>query len=88
MTMGLWQSPPGQGVPDPEPCQHRWRFRYATFALPGPYLGDVCDLCGALHIDGPEAIKGPAANVAEGAAMYLDSLERRNPPPPAHGGPS
>jgi hypothetical protein len=80
--MGLRRIRPGHRGQDPERSQHSWRFRYASFAMPGPYVGDVCDRCGALHIDGPEAIKGPVANVAEGAAMYLESMERRNPPPP------
>lgn len=79
--MGLWQEPPGHGEPAAEPCQHSWRIRYATFALPGPYVGDVCDLCGAFRIDGPEAVKGPMTSVADGAEIFLHSLERRNPPP-------
>jgi hypothetical protein len=80
--MRLWRMPPAIDWPDPQSCPHAWRLRYVSFALPGPYVGDVCDLCGALHIDGPEAVKGPMSNVSEGATVYLESLERRNPPPP------
>ena len=52
-----------------------------SFALPGLYVFDVCDLCDALHLDGPEAITGPPSPVAEGATMYLESLARRWSPP-------
>jgi hypothetical protein len=48
-------------------------------ALPGPYVCEVCDLCGMLHLDGPEAITGPATTtVADGAVLHLQSLERRS----------
>lgn len=79
--MGPDRLPPGPDGPDPDSCEHSWRLRYASFALTGPYVGDVCDLCGALHIDGPEAIRGPITNVADDAEMYLASLERWKPPP-------
>lgn len=80
--MGLWQEPLRPEEADPESCQHSWRLRYASFALTGPYVGDVCDLCGALHIDGPEAVKGPMTNVADDAEVFLACLDRRNPSPP------
>jgi hypothetical protein len=81
--MGANRLPPRPDGPDPESCEHSWRLRYASFALTGPYVGDVCDLCGALHIDGPEAVKGPMTNVADDAAIYLASLDRWKSPPPA-----
>ena len=65
----------------PKTCAHTWKLRNVSFALPGLYVCDVCDRCGALHIDGPEAITGPASNVADAAATYLESLAR--PPRPS-----
>lgn len=79
--MGLWQRAELRSDPGPDLCEHTWRLRNVSVALPGPYVCDVCDRCGALHIDGPEAITGPACNVADGATMYLESLARRSPPP-------
>ena len=78
--MRLRQRPDIGADPAPKKCLHLWRLRNVSFALPGLYLCDVCDRCGALHIDGPEAITGPASNVADAAATYLESLARRSPP--------
>ena len=64
--------------PDPNTCEHNWRLRNVSFALPGLYICDVCERCGALHIDGPEAITGQPSHVVDGAAMYLESLARRS----------
>jgi hypothetical protein len=79
--MRLWQRDDVQVDPGPEVCEHSWRLRNVSFALPGLYVFDVCDLCDALHLDGPEAITGPPSHVADGATMYLESLARRWSPP-------
>ena len=91
--MRLWRRDHRADGPDPDSCQHTWRLRDVSVALPGPYVCEVCDLCGALHIDGPEAITGPATHVADGAATHLESMTRRAaprhatpPPPPATAG--
>ena len=76
--MRLWRRPnqPAES-PDRAQCDHAWRIRYVSFALPGPYVCEVCDRCGALRIDGPEAITGPATPVAEDAAIHLERLARQ-----------
>ena len=39
---------------EPAACtEHAWRLRDVTFALPGSYISEVCDRCGALQIKGP-----------------------------------
>jgi hypothetical protein len=78
--MRLRQRADLKGDQGPKNCAHLWKLRNVSFALPGLYVCDVCDRCGALHIDGPEAITGPASNVADAAATYLESLARRSPP--------
>ena len=81
--MRLWwragRADGGGDGPDPDQCEHRWRLRDVSVALPGPYVCEVCDRCGALHIDGPETITGPATNVADGAAIHLQFMEQRSP---------
>ena len=85
--MRLWRRNHGADGPDPDNCEHSWRLRNVSVALPGPYVCEVCDLCGALHLDGPEAITGPKTSVADGAAIHLESLTRQlsprhvSPPP-------
>jgi hypothetical protein len=74
--MRLRQRPDARGDPARKKCLHLWRLRNVSFALPGLYVCDVCDRCGALRIDGPEAITGPASNVADAAATHLESLGR------------
>jgi hypothetical protein len=69
----------------PDNCEHTWRLRGVILGLPGPYVCDVCDRCGALRLHGPEEITGPATRVDDDAAMYLESLARRRSPP--HGPP-
>lgn len=32
---------------------HVWRIRDVTYALPGSYICEVCERCGALQVDGP-----------------------------------
>jgi hypothetical protein len=64
--------------PDPDTCEHDWRLRDVTMALPGPYVCEVCDRCGMLHLDGPDAVTGPMTNVADGAALHLESEQRRS----------
>lgn len=32
---------------------HVWRIRDVTYALPGSYISEVCQRCGALQVDGP-----------------------------------
>jgi hypothetical protein len=77
--MRLWRrGSNSSGSPDPDTCEHSWRLRDVTVALPGPYVCEVCDRCGRLRLHGPEAITGPARHVADGAALHLDSLERRS----------
>ncbi len=75
----------GNNGPDPDKCQHTWRLRGVILGLPGPYVCDVCDRCGALRLHGPEEITGPATRVDDDAARYLESLARRRSPP--HGPP-
>ena len=62
-------------------CEHGWRLRDVTLALPGAYVCEVCDRCGTLRLHGPDAITGPPSHVADGAAIHLESLERRSPSP-------
>jgi hypothetical protein len=75
--MRFWHTTQPDSCPDPDSCQHSWRLRDVTVALPGPYVCEVCDRCGALHLDGPEAITGPITDVADGAALHLESLAGR-----------
>lgn len=43
----------------PSVCiEHIWRLRGITFALPGSYICEVCERCGALQIDGPSELTG------------------------------
>ncbi len=75
--------------PDPDACDHAWRLRDVSLALPGPYVCEVCDRCGALRLHGPEAITGPPSHVADSAAIHLESSARRwsplsVPPSPPH----
>ena len=81
--MRLWPRADVEVDPRPGPdfCEHSWRLRNVSFALPGLYVFDVCELCDALHLDGPESISGPPSRVADGASMYLESLARRSSPP-------
>ena len=87
--MPFWRRKKRADGPDPDNCEHTWRLRDVSVALPGPYACEVCDRCGALHIDGPEAISGPPSNVADAAAAHLESLARResqrhaSPSPPS-----
>ncbi len=76
--MRLWHRADIRSEPDPETCQHAWRLRDVTLALPGPYVCEVCDCCGMLRIHGPESITGPVTNVADGAVIHLASLGRRS----------
>ena len=62
------------GGPDPDKCAHTWRLRDVSLALPGPYVCEVCDHCGALRLHGPDAITGPPSRVADGAARHLESV--------------
>jgi hypothetical protein len=51
------------GAPeDPETsrCNHVWRDRAISYAMPGPYVTEVCERCGALHIAGPDELTGQA----------------------------
>ena len=77
--MPRWRRKQQIDVPDPDTCEHKWRLRDVTMALPGPYVCEVCDRCGMLHLDGPDAITGPPTNVADGAALHLKSEQRRIP---------
>ena len=78
--MPLWRWNQRIDGPDPDTCEHTWRLRDVSLALPGPYVCEVCDRCGALRLHGPEAISGPSSHVADGAATHLESLERRQSP--------
>jgi hypothetical protein len=92
VIMRLWRrsdhSERGTHAPDPDKCEHAWRPRDVSLALPGPYVCEVCDHCGTLRLHGPEEITGPATRVADAAATHLESLEPRrsprhaSPPPP------
>ena len=86
--MRLWPRNHRTDGPDPDTCEHTWRIRDVSLALPGPYVCEVCDRCGALRLHGPEAITGPPSSVADGAATHLESLARpsprhASPPPPS-----
>ena len=63
-------------------CEHVWRVRDITFALPGRYVTEVCERCGALHIAGPDT-EGQQVSTwnldrpwrLDG--LHLEDLERR-----------
>ena len=84
--MRLWRRPNhpqgGRDGPDPDKCDHTWRLRDVSLALPGPYVCEVCDHCGRLRLHGPEAITGPATHVADDAAIHLQSLPPQSSPRP------
>ena len=67
----------GEDGPNPDTCEHNWRLRAESSTLPGHYVCEVCDRCGALRIQGPEEITGPATRVDRGADSDLESLARR-----------
>ena len=81
IIMRLWRrfgrKAGNQGV-DPSICDHAWRLRDVSLALPGPYVCEVCDRCGSLRLHGPEAITGPPTHVADDAAIHLQSLPRQS----------
>jgi hypothetical protein len=82
--MRLWRRAPHKAVsPDPTTCHHAWRLRDVSTALPGPYVCEVCDHCGALRLHGPDAITGPPSTVADSAAIHLETVARRREPPGA-----
>ena len=64
--MRLWRRDHRVDGPDPDTCEHAWRLRNVSLALPGPYVCEVCDHCGALRLDGPETITGPASTLRTG----------------------
>lgn len=64
----------------PDGHVHVWRLRHVCFALPGPFVSEVCTRCGALRIHGPEEITGPSSPVADGAALYLLLMARGGAP--------
>ena len=72
----------GNNGPDPDTCEHTWRLRDVSLALPGPYVCEVCDRCASLRLHGPEEITGPATRVDDGAAIHLESLARQRSPRP------
>ena len=80
--MRLWRRNHRAAGPDPDTCEHTWRLRDLSLALPGPYVCEVCDRCGMLRLHGPEEIIGPATRVDDDAAGYLESLARRPSPRP------
>ncbi len=78
--MRLWRRKQATPGPDPDTCEHTWRLRDVSLALPGPYVCEVCDRCASLRLHGPEEITGPATRVEDDAAKYLESLARRPSP--------
>ena len=48
--MRLWRRAAVTSDPDPDTCEHSWRLRDLSVALPGPYVCEVCDGCGSLRI--------------------------------------
>lgn len=68
---------------DPRQCDHVWRDRAITFALPDSCLCEVCDRCGALHIAGAEGVSGNDAApprpspLRDAGGVGLESLARR-----------
>ena len=83
--MRLWRraghAGDGNNGPDPDKCEHTWRLRDVSYALPGPNVCEVCDRCGALRIHGPGEITGPATRVDDDVT-HLESSAR--PPTPRH----
>ena len=70
----------GRGGPDRDECEHVWRPRDVSLALPGPYVCEVCDRCAMLRLHGPEEITGPPTRVEDSAALHLESLDRSGSP--------
>ena len=56
--MRLWRRNHRTDEHDPDQCDHSWRLRDVSIALPGPYVCEVCDHCGILRLHGPEALTG------------------------------
>ena len=52
--MPLWRWNQRNNGPDPDMCEHTWRVRDVSAALPGTYLCEVCDRCGAEVIARPD----------------------------------
>lgn len=75
-------------------CNHVWRVRDITFALPGRYVTEVCERCGALHIAGPDTASQQVSTWNPDRpwrrdGLHLEDLERRRSAsadrPPAKG---
>lgn len=43
--------------PDVVDCtEHAWRLRDVTYALPGAYVCEICERCGAMNLVGPDEL--------------------------------
>ncbi len=80
--MRLWRRNDG---PDPDNCEHPWRVREVPSALQGQGAWQVCDLCGAMRLEGPEEIAGRASEQAAGLIEApADLLHRIGSPSSVH----
>lgn len=68
---------------DPRRCNHVWRDRAITFALPDRCASVVCDRCGTWHVAGADGLGGDDAGTPrpgrrqDAGGGGLESLARR-----------
>ena len=72
--MRLWRRGAG---PDPDACEHPWRVREVPSVLQGQRAWQVCDLCGAMRLEGPEEMGGHASEQAAGLMKAPGDLLHR-----------
>jgi len=84
--MRLWRRDAG---PDPDTCEHPWRVREVPSVLRGRGARQVCDLCGAMRLEGPEEMGGQAreqaAALMEAPAALLPGIGSPSSVRMAHG---
>ena len=78
--MRLWRRGAG---PDPDACEQPWRVREVPLSSEGQGAWQVCDLCGAMRLEGPEEMGGHASEQAAGLMKapgnLLHRIGRRRP---------
>jgi len=74
-AMRLWRRDAG---PDPDTCEHPWRVREVPSVLRGRGAWQVCDLCGAMRLEGPEEMGGQAREKAAALMEAPAALLPRN----------